>query len=256
MGKIDEEKVKNLIQEYQSGNKSVLNTIIKEVSLYVYNFPLIVYNRPRDEASEFYIYFMERFENVVKNFRDIGYRFTTYLTASLVNSYKNFLASQKKTVRVIYESELQEINLVYLFQENEIADICESNELLSKSMEFFDQLDEFSKLIIKTFVFELSPNDLKLISKYTEKPIEQVLREYEEIYNKVSKKYQKRKELIDSINENPKKHKLEKLRSLNTLCGYTDVAKLLNMTVSNVGVSLRRIREKFRNYIYRNLSTR
>lgn len=62
MGKINEEKVINLVKEYQEGNKSVLNAIIKEISLYVYNFPLIMYNRPRDEASEFFIYFMERIE--------------------------------------------------------------------------------------------------------------------------------------------------------------------------------------------------
>ncbi|MEN2997495.1 MAG: hypothetical protein ABDH28_00425 [Brevinematia bacterium] len=246
MSKIDEERVKFLVYQYQSGNSSVLNALIREVSLYVYNFPLVVYNRPRDEASEFYIYFMERFESVVRNFRDRGFKFSTYLTASLINAYKNFLAVRRKTIRVIYESELNSMNLLCFFQE-EIGK--EADEMVLKAVEFFDQLDEFSKLIIKTFIFELTPEDLKLVSRYTDKPIEQVTREYEEILQRVGKKYEKRKKLIDSINANPKKRKLERLRSLNILCGYADVGKLLNMSVSNVGVSLKRIRDKFRSYI-------
>lgn len=253
MGRIDEEKVKELIFEYQKGNTSVLNTIIKEVSLYVYNFPIIVYSRPRDEASEFYIYFMERFEGVIRNFKSRGYKFTTYLTASLINSYRNFLALQRKTIKIIYESELSEMNIFY-FVEDENAQ--NSYELRFKALEFFNQLDEFSKLIIKTFIFELTPEDLKLVSKYTGKPIEEVVKEYEEIYEKVSAKYMKRKKLIESINQKPTKQKLDKLKKINTLCGYSDVAKFLGITVNNVGVSLKRIREKFKSYAYKNLSTR
>ncbi|MGC8870892.1 MAG: hypothetical protein ACP5PT_07380, partial [Brevinematia bacterium] len=116
-------------------------------------------------------------------------------------------------------------------------------------------LDEFSKLIIKTFIFELSSEDLLLISKYTQKTIKQVVEEYEEILEKVQIKYQKRKKLIEEINKKPTESKLKKLKELNTLCGYSDVAKLLNMSVSNVGVSLKRIRDKFKNYVYKNLST-
>ncbi len=251
MGKINEEKVINLVKEYQEGNKSVLNTIIKEISLYVYNFPLIMYNRPRDEASEFFIYFMERIENVVRNFKDKGYRFTTYLTASLINHYKNFLLTNHKTIKVIYESELNEINIFYILNEENTP----QDEILQKAIKFFNELDEFSKLIVKTFIFELTPEDLKLISKYTNKPIEKVIKEYEEILSKVSKKYQKRKKLIESINQKPSRSKLEKLKRINTLCSYSDVANLLGITVSNVGVSLKRIRDKFKNYAYKNLST-
>lgn len=101
----------------------------------------------------------------------------------------------------------------------------------------------------------MTPEDLKLISKYTNKPIEKVIKEYEEILSKVSKKYQKRKKLIESINQKPSRSKLEKLKRINTLCSYSDVANLLGITVSNVGVSLKRIRDKFKNYAYKNLST-
>lgn len=254
MGKINEEKIIELIKEYQDGNKSVLNTIIKEISLYVYNFPLIMYNRPKEEAGEFYIYFMERIENIVRNFKYKGYRFTTYLTASLINHYKNFLMTNRKTIKVIYESELNDINVLYLLNEESSSDYSQ-DEILQKAVNFFNQLDEFSKLIIKTFIFELSPEDLKLISKYTNKPIEKVINEYQEILVKVSKRYQKRKKLIESINQNPSPKKIEKLRKMNTLCNYSDVANLLGMTVSNVGVSLKRIRDKFKAYAYKNLST-
>ncbi len=251
MNKIDEDKIKKLILEYQEGNNSILNTIIKEISIYVYNFPIIMYNRELDEAGEFYIYFIERIENVIKNFQDKGYKFTTYLTASLINSFKNFLITKRKTLKVIYESELSNINILYL-----LSDLKEDENVnLEKSIEFFNTLDEFSKLIIKTFIFELTPEDLKLISKYTGKPIQQVINEYEEIYKNVNKKYIKRKKLIESINKKPTKTKMEKLKKLNTLCGYSDVGKLLNLSVSNVGVSLKRIREKFKNYAYKNLST-
>ncbi|MFN4244589.1 MAG: hypothetical protein ACK4F9_00370 [Brevinematia bacterium] len=253
MDRIDEEKVKKLIDEYNSGNRSVLNLIIKEISVYVYNFPIVMYDRKRDDAGEFYIYFIERIENVVRNFRNRGYKFTTYLTASLINSFKNFLLTKRKTLKVIYESELSDINLFYVLGNTEARDV--NNPNLEKAVEFFNTLDEFSKLIVKVFIFELTPEDLKLISEYTGKPIEQVLKEYEEIYENISKKYAKRKKLIESINQKPSVAKLEKLAKLNTLCGYSDVAKLLNMSVSNVGVSLKRIREKFKSYAYRNLST-
>lgn len=254
MGKINEEKVIDLIREYQKGNKSVLNAIMKEISLYVYNFPLIMYNRPKEEAGEFYIYFMERVENVLRNFKQKGYKFTTYLTASLINHYKNFLTINHKTIKVIYESELNDINIFCILHEENQPNHYQ-DETLQKAVEFFNQLDEFSKLIVKTFIFELTPEDLKLISKYTNKPIEKVLNEYEEILKKVSKKYQKRKKLIESINQNSSSRKVEKLKKMNTLCSYSDVANLLGLTVSNVGVSLKRIRDKFKNYAYRNLST-
>ncbi len=81
------------------------------------------------------------------------------------------------------------------------------------------------------------------------------MQEYEEILEKVQIKHQKRRKLIETINIKPTEAKLKKLKELNTLCGYSDVAKILNLTVSNVGVSLKRIREKFKNYAYKNLST-
>lgn len=247
MAKINEEKVKNLVIEYKNGNESVINQIIKEISLYIYNFPIIVYNRPRDEAGEFYIYFMERIENCIKGFSDRGYKFSTYLTHVLINMYKNFLIQNRKTLKIIYESEVEGINLLSVIHDEETQ---ENNILVDKVTEFFNNcLDEFSKLIIKTFIFELSPEDLTLIAKYTKKSIKQVIGEYEEILEKVRIKYQKRKKLIEEINKNPTESKLKKLKELNTLCGYSDVGKLLNLTVSNVGVSLKRIRDKFKSYI-------
>ncbi len=157
MGRINEEKVKRLVLEYKSGSESVINQIIKEISLYIYNFPIIIYNRPRDEASEFYIYFLERIENYIKGFSDKGYKFSTYLTHVLINSYKNFLIQKRKTLKIIYESEIDSINLLYVIHDEKSQ---ENDILVDKAMEFFNSLDEFSKLIIKTLIFELSPDDL------------------------------------------------------------------------------------------------
>jgi len=252
MSKLDEEKIKYLVSEYQNGNQSVLNAIIKEISLYVYNFPLIVYNKLPDEAGEFYLYFMERLESCILNFKDKGYKFSTYLTSVLINHYKNFLLQEKrKTLRVMYESELKDISIFTLLLNTDEKEHRESikDEELESAISFFNSLDEFSKLIIKVFTFELTPDDLTLISKYTKKPIEQVLKEYEEILKRVQKKYETRKKIIEKIQSTQNKKYIDKLNSLNTLCSYADVAKLLNLSISNVGVSLKRLREKFQKYL-------
>ena len=123
------------------------------------------------------------------------------------------------------------------------------DEELESAISFFNSLDEFSKLIIKVFTFELTPDDLTLISKYTKKPIEHVLKEYEEILKRVQKKYETRKKIIEKIQSTQNKKYIDKLNSLNTLCSYADVAKLLNLSISNVGVSLKRLREKFQKYL-------
>ncbi len=252
MSKLNEEKIKYLVSEYQSGNQSVLNAIIKEISLYVYNFPLVVYNKPPDEAGEFYLYFMERLESCILNFKDKGYKFSTYLTSVLINHYKNFLLQEKrKTLKVMYESELKDINIFTILLNNierENEEITRYQKLELATL-FFNSLDEFSKLIIKVFIFELTPDDLILISKYTQKPIEHVLKEYEEILKRVQKKYEKRKKIIEKIQKTQSQKYLDKLNSLNTLCSYADVAKLLNLSISNVGVSLKRLREKFHKYL-------
>ncbi|MCS7299685.1 MAG: sigma-70 family RNA polymerase sigma factor [Spirochaetia bacterium] len=254
MAKIDEDRIKTLILEYQNGNNSVINSIIKEISLYVYNFPIVVYNAKRDDASDFYTYFMERLETSILKFKDKGYKFTTYLTSVLINHYKNFLAFQRKSLKMIYESDLSEYNIFHILSDQEDSSNY-NDERLKKALAFFETLDEFSKLIIKTFIFELTPEDIKLISKYTNKPIERVLSEYEEILARVSKKQAKRRKIIQLLQQKPSQKLLDKLKKINTLCGYSDVAKLLNMTVSNVGVSLKRIRDKFKDYEYKNLST-
>ncbi|MCX8029466.1 MAG: sigma-70 family RNA polymerase sigma factor [Brevinematales bacterium] len=252
MALVDENRVKSLISEYQNGNQSVMNAIIREISLYVYNFPIVLYNSSRDDASDFYIYFMERVESVVAKFKDKGCKFVTYLTASLINYYKNFLAGKRRTLKIVYESELNDVNIFSVLSSDNLSF---DDSLISIAVEFFESLDEFSKLIIKTFIFELTPEDIKLISKYTNKPVEQVLSEYQDILKKVFKKCELRKKLIQLINKKPTENRIERLKKMNILCGYSDVAKLLGMTVSNVGISLKRLRDRFKNYAYKNLST-
>jgi|GEM_PF-2846977 len=253
MSKLDDDKIKYLVIEYQNGNQSVLNTIIKEISVYVYNFPLVVYNKAPDEAGEFYIYFMERLESCILNFRDKGYKFSTYLTSVLINHYKNFLFREKrKTLKIMYESELSDVSIFdFLLDSSNQEDNREnfSSREVDLAVSFFNSLDEFSKLIIKTFIFELTPDDLLLISKYTQKPIEKVLEEYEEILKRVQKKYGARRKLIEKMQFKMNQNYLTKLNSLNTLCSYSDVGKLLNLSISNVGVSLKRLREKFSRHL-------
>ncbi len=247
---IDDPEVKNLIFMYQSGDVSVFNTIISRISLYVYNFPVVMYNASRDEASEFYLYFMERLESCLDGFKDLGYKFSTYLTSVLINHYKNFIVQSRKRYKILLESDISEsVNIFNLVSENGSENYA-YDEIEEKVHKFFDTLDEFSKLFIKTFIFELTPDDLVLISKYANKSITTVLKEYNEILEKVSFKYQKRKKLVEKLHlSNNKKRILEKLNSMSVLCSYSDVGKLLNMTISNVGVMLKRIRERFSEYI-------
>jgi len=93
--RIADDKIKTLLRQYNTGETQCYSQILNLLSLYIYNFPRIVFCAPDDQCGEFYEYMIVRLRNILKIYRESDAKFITWLTVVLRNRYFNYLRGQK-----------------------------------------------------------------------------------------------------------------------------------------------------------------
>ncbi len=98
---LNEMKIRKLVLAYEQEpeeQEALLKQFQKEVELYVYSFPKMVYRRSQEECADFYLYVLERLHTIIKNFPlDSPVKFKTWFNYVLKNQYVNFYRKNKKT---------------------------------------------------------------------------------------------------------------------------------------------------------------
>ncbi len=179
--KVNEEKVKKLFLNYLE-NRNYLKDIVEEISNMVYNYPVLIgatilqeYGYElKDLCSEFYIYFIERFENLLRKYDPNRASFNTWLSLVLKSQYINWynLKLRKKGIKTL---PLELDRLKFYFKETE------EDEFLNKVRKAINALNLKEKLLIYLLFFPVNYEVVKLLAEFkkiTEEEAENLLDRY------------------------------------------------------------------------------
>ena len=159
---MDRGKIVNLIREYQCGDTSLKSEIISELSFYIRNFPRMAY-RERDEdiLSDFYLFFYNRLERVLRNFDFEKFSFWSYLSKCLVNTWYDFVGQNKKIIYNKLPTNLSsEVNL--------LSDSTEREPHVNKIFE--EEKNLTYQLVLKLYFFDyFQEKDLILLVNVSKK---------------------------------------------------------------------------------------
>ena len=154
-------EIKSSISNYITGgedSQKSLSEFKKLTEIYVYNFPRAAYRKDMDTCSEFYIYMLERFESIIKNFPlEENIQFKTWFNYVLRNQFSHFLRYQKK--QAVFELSLDD-------HENESA--LEVFETEGRDYSFLydclQNLTEIERLSLKLFYMPAGLTSDEIIS--------------------------------------------------------------------------------------------
>lgn len=95
----NDELTKELVLNYQT-KIHTLDEVENVLALMIYNFPLIQFGvKEKDILSDFYTYFLERFDKVLNNYRPReNTMFKTYFYFALKRHYINFTKSMRRNI--------------------------------------------------------------------------------------------------------------------------------------------------------------
>lgn len=94
---IEDEFIKKLVSEYKT-TRSVITfkEINDHLSKYIYNYPRKVFGVNHENALDFYLYYIERMENIILKYNETEAKFITWFTYTLRNSYLNYADYKKR----------------------------------------------------------------------------------------------------------------------------------------------------------------
>lgn len=229
---LNDKKIKTIIGLYlscSSENKNkFLDEFRREVELYVYNFPRMAYRKGLDLCSEFYLYFLDRMDAIIKNFpmgEDL--LFKTWFNYVLKNNFLNYLFYQRKEAST--ELKLEDF-------ENEIVlNVFENEEKGFEGLKAgLSMIEERDRLLIKFYYMPeiLSSDEIKKAVEIFHLPLYEILAvqgclitaHYQEIkrIREISSKIGKINETLRNL-----KYELYKKSKENNEISYKEKSKLL-----------------------------
>lgn len=94
---IDDEFIKRHIAIYKATRSSItLHDINEHIAYYIYNYPRKIFKADHEKALDFYLYYIERIENIILHYEESEVKFITWLTHTLRNSYLNYIDKIKR----------------------------------------------------------------------------------------------------------------------------------------------------------------
>ncbi len=91
----------NLLKSYKSGLIE-REKLIREISIFVYNYPLKACRWKEDACSDFFCYFYPRIEKMIESFQLRGIPFEAYLIKSIRLQLKTFAVRKKEGLYELY----------------------------------------------------------------------------------------------------------------------------------------------------------
>lgn len=94
---IDDKIIKKLVSEYKTARSVItFKEIVNHLSKYIYNYARKVFGVNHEIAMDFYLYYIERIENILLKYNETETKFITWFTYTLRNGYLNYIDYKKR----------------------------------------------------------------------------------------------------------------------------------------------------------------
>lgn len=289
---IDDNFIKKAVMEYKA-SRSVMTfkEINNHLSKYIYNYPRKVFGVCHETAMDFYLYYIERIENILLKYNETEAKFITWFTYTLRNGYLNYIDYKKRKEKykkaeismdaplcdreaftlhdVLYDTKKYSIGFITESENDNIEEI---------SLKIFNYIeDSFSNR--DSIIFYI--HNLELFINLIAKPLMEFFNiDYEEAYSIIEKaratymhKYNDIIKLQDSIAKinlkiseykskglwtvhlaSKKQNRINKLQAIKLNVPHSFIAKLFDISVNAITKIINKIKKSLKeNLILLNL---
>lgn len=282
---IEDKFIKKAVSEYKASRSVItFKEINNHLSKYIYNYPRKVFGVCHETALDFYLYYIERIENILLKYNETETKFITWFTYTLRNSYLNYVDYKKRKEKykkievsmdaplcdretltlhdVLYDSKKYSIDL--------LNSINESDDIENISLKIFNYIESvFSNRDSLAFFI----HNLELFINFITKPLMKFFNiNYEEAYSIIENaratyihKYNDIIKLQDSIAKinfkiseykskglwtvhlaSKKQNGIKKLQSIKLNVPHSFIAKLFNISVNAVTKIINKIKKELK----------
>lgn len=283
--RIEDEFIKKAVSEYKALRSAItFKEINNHLSKYIYNYPRKVFGVCHETALDFYLYYIERIENILLKYNETETKFITWFTYTLRNGYLNFVDYKKRKEKykktevsmdaplcnretltlhdVLYDSKKYSID--------SLNSINESYDIENISLKIFNYIESaFSNR--DSLVFFI--HNLELFINFITKPLMNFFNiNYEEAYSIIEKaratyihKYDDIIKLQDSIAKinlkiseykskglwtinlaSKKQNRIKKLQAIKLNVPHSFIAKLFNISVNAITKIINKIKKELK----------
>ena len=284
---IDDNFIKKAVMEYKASRSVItFKEINNHLSKYIYNYPRKVFGVCHETAMDFYLYYIERIENILLKYNETEAKFITWFTYTLRNGYLNYIDYKKRKEKykkaevsmdaplcdrevltlhdVLYDTKKYSMDFINFFNESENDNIEEI------SLKIFNYIESaFSNR--DSIIFYI--HNLELFINLITKPLMEFFNiNYEEAYSIIEKarttymhKYNDIIKLQDSIAKinlkiseykrkglwtvhlaSKKQNKINKLRAIKLNVPHYFIAKLFDMSVNAITKIINKIKKSLK----------
>ncbi len=282
---IEDKFIKKAVSEYKASRSVItFKEINNHLSKYIYNYPRKVFGVCHETALDFYLYYIERIENILLKYNETETKFITWFTYTLRNSYLNYVDYKKRKEKykkievsmdaplcdretltlhdVLYDSKKYSIDL--------LNSINESDDIENISLKIFNYIESvFSNRDSLAFFI----HNLELFINFITKPLMKFFNiNYEEAYSIIENaratyihKYNDIIKLQDSIAKinfkiseykskglwtvhlaSKKQNGIKKLQAIKLNVPHSFIAKLFNISVNAVTKIINKIKKELK----------
>lgn len=282
---IEDKFIKKAVSEYKASRSVItFKEINNHLSKYIYNYPRKVFGVCHETALDFYLYYIERIENILLKYNETETKFITWFTYTLRNSYLNYADYKKRKEKykkievsmdaplcdretltlhdVLYDSKKYSIDL--------LNSINESDDIENISLKIFNYIESvFSNRDSLAFFI----HNLELFINFITKPLMKFFNiNYEEAYSIIENaratyihKYNDIIKLQDSIAKinfkiseykskglwtvhlaSKKQNGIKKLQAIKLNVPHSFIAKLFNISVNAVTKIINKIKKELK----------
>lgn len=282
---IEDKFIKKAVSEYKASRSVItFKEINNHLSKYIYNYPRKVFGVCHETALDFYLYYIERIENILLKYNETETKFITWFTYTLRNSYLNYADYKKRKEKykkievsmdaplcdretltlhdVLYDSKKYSIDLLNSINEND--------DIENISLKIFNYIESvFSNRDSLAFFI----HNLELFINFITKPLMKFFNiNYEEAYSIIENaratyihKYNDIIKLQDSIAKinfkiseykskglwtvhlaSKKQNGIKKLQSIKLNVPHSFIAKLFNISVNAVTKIINKIKKELK----------
>ena len=289
---IDDNFIKKAVMEYKVSRSVItFKEINNHLSKYIYNYPRKVFGVCHETAMDFYLYYIERIENILLKYNETEAKFITWFTYTLRNGYLNYIDYKKRKEKykkieismdaplcdrealtlhdVLYDTKKYSINFITESENDNIEEI---------SLKIFNYIeDSFSNR--DSIIFYI--HNLELFINLITKPLMEFFNiDYEEAYSIIENaratymhKYNDIIKLQDSIAKinlkiseyknkglwtvhlaSKKQNRINKLRAIKLNVPHSFIAKLFDISVNAITKIINKIKKYLKENFKYNLN--
>lgn len=215
--------------------------ILEAVSIYIYNFPRIVFAQPEEECTEFYLYIYDRLPKILLKYKVQKTKFLTWFALVLRRQYINWQEKQarekNKSIVTKYCNLEAIISPEYLnyFSLEKSQETSEKSFLNETILSVFASLPAKVRVTMKLHYFEFfEGKDLKEVTEVFQRDPIELLEKYGKLLEMSQAQYEKERKLRISLNQYFHKYQIinQKLIDFSQEPSLDNVSEKLNHLIS------------------------